>query len=90
MEETIEKPKKKNIESQTILLIQDNSGEHGGHEIRVVKWMIDGKLTQPFLEKRQYKLQEGKKIFFKAKGFVKDDLNILVENWDSIAEAMSK
>ncbi len=90
METELEKPKQKNIESQTILLIQDIAGEHGGHEIRVVKWIIDGKPTQSFLEKRQYRIQNEKKLFLKAKGFTKEDLNQLVESWDSISEAMNK
>lgn len=90
MEQEKQSKTKSTIEGQTILTVHDTQGNNGGTEIRVLKWLIDGKPTQTFLEKRQYRMQNESKLFMKAKGFTKDDLNILVSKWDEIAEAMNK
>jgi len=80
---------KNNIEEKVIRVIHDEEGESGGTQIRILKWVIDGKESQTYLEKRQYRIQPDKsKYFNKAKGFTKRDLNVLAENWDSIAELM--
>lgn len=89
METTAEKKNgTKSISAITLLEVFDTNGEVGGYQIRVVKWVIDGRETQPSLEKRQYRYQNGEKFFAKAKGFTKDDLNVLVEKWDDISKAM--
>lgn len=79
----------KDFKEKVLGVIHDEEGESGGTQIRILKWVIDGKESQTYLEKRQYRIQPDKsKYFNKAKGFTKRDLNILAENWDAIAAAM--
>lgn len=80
---------KTDIKEKILKVIHEEEGETGGTQIRILKWVIDGKETQSYLEKRTYRIQPDKsKYFNKAKGFTKKDLNILVENWDDITKTM--
>lgn len=82
---TKEKPA---FKDDVLFIVHEESGESGGTQIRVVRWHINDKISQPFLEKRSFRIQDGQKYFNKAKGFVKSDLNILVEKWEEIAKHM--
>lgn len=79
----------KDFKEKVLGVIHDEEGESGGVQIRVLKWVIDGKESQTYLEKRQYRIQPDKSKFFsKAKGFTKSDLNLLAEKWDDVAKLM--
>ena len=80
--------KKPDIKEQEVKIIHEERGQLGGRKIRIVAWTIGEKTFGPFLEKRDYKIYKDTVHYGRAKGFSRADLNILVENWDAIVEAM--
>jgi len=76
------------IQERVHEVIKSEEGEKGGVFIRVVSWIINDKETQRFLEKREFRLKNGMKLFGKAKGFTKDDVNVLVANWDKLEKSL--
>lgn len=76
--------------TENILLeVNRTKGPHGGRVIRVINWTKpDGTVTKPVLEKRQFFQTEGFIRYGKIRGLDMKDLNILVDNWDKIAETM--
>lgn len=57
-------------------------------EIRVVSWIIDGKVMSPGLEKREkFRTENGERIG-KAKSFNIADLALIKNHWDEIMSTM--
>lgn len=78
----------KDIQEKVLKVIQRNEGERSITEIRVISWVIDGKVMAPGLEKREkFKTEEGERSG-KAKAFSMADLILIQNNWDEIIAVM--
>ena len=76
----------KSIECKVVkVLMSQEAGGRGTNQLRVVRWIVDGKDTGPLLEKRNlYTTKDGEERMGKAKGFNKVDVSFVVENWKEI------
>ena len=59
-------------------------------EIRVVRWEINGKLTEPKLEKRMFTEYNGQRRMGKASGFTFQDFALIYHNQKKIEEMFLK
>ena len=60
-----------------------------GYRLRLVQWIIDGKATEPKLEKRKYFITEdGDTRMGKAEGLGYRDLDKLKEHWAEMRNLM--
>ena len=83
-----QKQEKKDIQEKVINVIERVEGQRGATEIRVVAWVVGGKVTQPGLEKREkFKTEEGERSG-KAKAFTLLDLQLIQSRWDEIMASM--
>jgi|WetSurMetagenome_2_1015567.scaffolds.fasta_scaffold1180781_1 hypothetical protein len=80
----------KNIECEIVKVIHEETYERGGgYQIRVVRWIIDGKRHKPSFEKRETWVDDsGQTRSGKAKGFSAKDLGIMFKNMPDICPAM--
>jgi hypothetical protein len=76
----------KNIECKVVkVLMSQEAGRGGTNQLRIVRWIVDGKDTGALLEKRNlYTTKDGDERMGKAKGFNKADVTYVVENWKEI------
>lgn len=76
----------KNIECKVIkVLMSSEAGRQGTNQLRIVRWIVDGKDTGALLEKRNlYTTKDGEERMGKAKGFNKLDVSYVVDNWKEI------
>ena len=76
----------KNIECKVVkVLMSVEAGGFGANQLRIVRWIVDGKDTGALLEKRNlYTTKDGQERMGKAKGFNKADTTYIVENWAEI------
>ncbi|QOR55562.1 MAG: hypothetical protein UMS36scaffold28_52 [Phage 59_13] len=82
---------KAEIESEVLWVISSRESERGGTgtELRVVRWIIDGKPAKPLLEKRDwFASQDGEIKPGKARGLNSFDLAKIVMNVRKIAHLM--
>jgi hypothetical protein len=79
-------PKGKNIECKVVkVLMSQEAGGFGENQLRIVRWIVDGKDTGALLEKRNlYTTKDGQDRMGKAKGFNRADVAFVVENWKEI------
>ena len=79
----------KNIECNVVKILQDQPTRGGTNQIRIVRWIVDGKDTGALLEKRNiFVSQDGMEKMGKAKGFNKAEVKFLVDNWAEIEPLM--
>lgn len=79
----------KNIECKVVKVLSSTESGGGVNQIRIVRWIVDGKDTGALLEKRNfYQTKGGEEKMGKAKGFNLTDLSQLVQNWDEIKSLM--
>lgn len=76
----------KNIECKVVkVLMSTEAGGFGANQLRVVRWIVDGKDTGALLEKRNlYTTKDGQERMGKAKGFNKNEVAYIVDNWKEI------
>ncbi len=76
----------KNIECKVVkVLMSTDAGGFGANQLRVVRWIVNGKDTGALLEKRNlYTTKDGQERMGKAKGFNMTDVAYVVENWKEI------
>jgi hypothetical protein len=79
----------KSIEGKVVKVLQEQKGGMGTNQLRIVRWIVDGKDTGALLEKRNfYASKEGDEKMGKAKGMNKEDLAYIVNNWTEIQSLM--
>lgn len=76
----------KNIECKVVkVLMSQEAGRGGSNQLRIVRWIVNGKDTGALLEKRNlFTTAEGQERMGKAKGFNRTDVAYVVENWAEI------
>jgi hypothetical protein len=76
---------KASIECNVVKVLMTQDMGRGINQIRIVRWIVDGKDTGALLEKRNFfKSKEGDEKMGKAKGFNRSDVSYIVENWKEI------
>ncbi len=84
-------PAQKMIECKVVKMLQETKSMGGTNQIRIVRWIVDGKDTGALLEKRNfYTSKDGDDKMGKAKGFNKEEVRYLVDNWKEIECLMDK
>ena len=80
----------KNIECKVVkVLMSQDAGKNGTNQVRIVRWIVDGKDTGALLEKRNlFTTADGDERMGKAKGFNLADLNFIVQHWGEIQPLM--
>ena len=77
--------KEKNIECQVVKVLLTQEAGRGSNQLRIVRWIVDGKDTGALLEKRNfYTTKDGEERMGKAKGMNRADLNYIVQNWNEL------
>ena len=76
----------KNIECNVVkVLVSQEAGRGGTNQLRIVRWIVDGKDTGALLEKRNlFTTKDGQERMGKAKGFNRADVSYVVDNWKEI------
>jgi hypothetical protein len=76
----------KSIECKVVkVLVSQEAGRGGSNQLRIVRWIVDGKDTGALLEKRNlFTTAAGQERMGKAKGFNRADVAYVVENWTEI------
>ncbi len=78
----------KDIREDVLWVIQEQQNEKsgGGTDLRIIRWIVDGKPGKPMLEKRDWYLSEdGDRKAGKAKGMTAGDFYLIVKNLRVIA-----
>lgn len=79
----------KNIECEVVKVLISNDSGMGKNELRIVRWIVDGKDTGALLEKRNFfTTKDGDERMGKAKGFNLTDLNYIRDNWAEVQPLM--
>jgi len=80
----------KSIECEIVKLIHEETYERGGgYQLRVVRWVIDGKRHKPSFEKRETWVDDSGNVRSgKAKGFNTKDIDIFFKALPEICQAM--
>lgn len=79
----------KMIEGKVVKVLMSQETYGGNNQIRIVRWIVDGKDTGAQLEKRNFFVsKEGEEKMGKAKGFTLTDLQFIVQNWKEIESLM--
>lgn len=79
----------KSIEGKVVKVLISTEAGMGTNQLRIVRWIVDGKDTGALLEKRNfYTTKGGEERMGKAKGFNLTDLNYIVQNWKEIQGLM--
>ncbi len=82
-------PGAKNIECKVVKVLQETKAMGGTNQIRIVRWIVDGKDTGALLEKRNFfNSKDGDEKMGKAKGMNKEEVRYLTENWTEIESLM--
>lgn len=77
--------KQKDIKENVKLVLSEKEGKKGKTVIRIVEWIIDGLPTKPKIEKRDFGLKaDGTYFTGKAKGFDKEDIELVITQWDEV------
>jgi ribosomal protein S28E/S33 len=83
------KKTEKSIECQVVKVLMSTEAFGGSNQLRIVRWIVDGKDTGALLEKRNlFTTKEGGEKMGKAKGFNLTDLNYVIQNWEEIKSLM--
>lgn len=84
-------PAAKSIDCKVVKVLQEQKAMGGTNQIRIVRWIVDGKDTGALLEKRNFfTTKDGDDKMGKAKGFNKEEVRYLVDNWKEIEGLMEK
>lgn len=81
----------KDIKDDVLWIVaqSENTNGRGGTELRIVRWVADGKPGRPMLEKRDWFLTEqDDRRAGKAKGMTETDLYLVVKNIREIARLL--
>lgn len=79
----------KSIECNVVKVLMSTESGGGVNQMRVVRWIVNGKDTGALLEKRNFfQTKDGEEKMGKAKGFNLSDLNYLIQNWEEIKKLM--
>ncbi len=79
----------KNIECKIVKVLQEQQTRGGTNQLRIVRWIVDGKDTGALLEKRNmFSTADGEEKMGKAKGFNKNEVKFLVDSWGEIESLM--
>lgn len=79
----------KNIECQVVKVLMSTDSRGGNNQLRIVRWIVDGKDTGALLEKRNFfSTKDGDEKMGKAKGFNLTELKYIVQNWSDIEPLM--
>ena len=82
-------PTAKSIECKVLKVLQETKAMGGTNQMRVVKWIVDGKDTGALLEKRNFfSTKDGDEKMGKAKGMNKEEIRYIVDNWKDIEGLM--
>ena len=79
----------KTIEGKVVKVLISQEAGMGTNQLRIVRWIVDGKDTGALLEKRNfYTTKDGDEKMGKAKGFNLNDLSYLIDHWAEIKPLM--
>lgn len=79
----------KSIECQVVKVLMNQESRGGSNQLRIVRWIVDGKDTGALLEKRNFfTTKDGDEKMGKAKGMNLTDLKHIVDNWKEIEPLM--
>lgn len=79
----------KDIQCQVVKVIQDQPSRGGTNQLRIVRWIVDGKDTGALLEKRNLFISpDGMEKMGKAKGLNKKEMQYIVEHWNELEPLM--
>jgi ribosomal protein S28E/S33 len=79
----------KSIECNVVKVLMSTDSAGGVNQLRIVRWIVDGKDTGALLEKRNFfSTKGGEEKMGKAKGFNLNDLNHIIQNWEEIKKLM--
>lgn len=79
----------KSIEGKVVKVLQEQEGFGGTNQLRIVRWIVDGKDTGALLEKRNFfGTKDGDLKMGKAKGFNKTEVAYIVDHWNEIEPLM--
>ena len=82
-------PPTKNIECEVVKVLMTTEAGAGNNQIRIVKWIVDGKDTGAQLEKRNFfTTKDGQERMGKAKGFNATEVKVLIDNAEEIQGLM--
>lgn len=78
------------IKEDVLLVLKRDEYKRGGaSELRIVRWIIDGKTGQPFLERREkWQTEDGFQKMGKAKGLSAGDFWTILERAEEIGRIM--
>jgi hypothetical protein len=80
----------KSIECKVVKVLQEQKSQGGSNQLRVVRWLVDGKEQGAQLEKRNFYIDKsGEEKIGKAKGLSKDEVKYIVDSWKDIEKLMS-
>jgi hypothetical protein len=76
-------------EDVLLVLKRDEYKRGGASELRIVRWIIDGKTGQPFIERREkWQTEDGFQKMGKAKGLSAGDFWLILERAEEIGRIM--
>jgi ribosomal protein S28E/S33 len=79
----------KNIEGKVVKVLQEQPTRGGTNQLRIMRWIVDGKDTGALLEKRNlFVTPDGMEKMGKAKGFNKNEVQYIVDHWAEIESLM--
>ncbi len=79
----------KTIECKVVKVLISNETGRSQNQLRIVRWIVDGKDTGALLEKRSFfTTKDGEEKMGKARGLNLIDLKHIVENWAEIQPLM--
>lgn len=80
---------RKDISVEIVKLLREDKSKSGAVQLRIVRWVIDGKANKPALEKRgTYTTDSGEARSSKAQGLTYDDVKLVVSRWAEIEPLM--
>lgn len=80
---------RKDISVEIVKMLREDQSKSGAVQLRIVRWVIDGKANKPALEKRgTYKTENGEARSSKAQGLTYDDVKLVVSRWAEIEPLM--
>ena len=79
----------KTIECKVVKVLQEAPTSGGSNQLRIVRWIVDGKDTGALLEKRNlFSTADGQAKMGKAKGLNKTELKFIIDSWKEIEALM--
>ncbi len=80
---------RKDISVEIVKMLREDASKSGAVQLRIVRWVIDGKANKPSLEKRgTYTTDSGEARSSKAQGLNYDDVKLVVSRWNEIEPLM--